>query len=123
MVEISGVWVLNDELNMYGYTFLSQAAENRYTEVNFTCAKKKYSAISWYHCETGTTTVEALSFREKRSAVENEYTYCVYQEGHASITLTGWQDESYKTIDFGATPQSVSKEFYDWFSANAVKQP
>ncbi len=30
--------------------------------------------------------------------------------------------EEYKTIDLGTTSQEVSKEFYEWFTANATKQ-
>lgn len=37
----------------------------------------------------------------------------VYQEG------SGWDLAAYKTIDFGETPQTVSKEFYDYFKENA----
>ena len=34
---------------------------------------------------------------------------------------TGWTDQAYRTITFDGT-QTVSEEFYEWFTANAVKQ-
>lgn len=39
-----------------------------------------------------------------------------------SINYEGNWFVSNRTIDFGSTPQSVSKEFYEWFTANAVQQ-
>lgn len=33
-----------------------------------------------------------------------------------------WQKQGWRTIDFGATPQEVSPEFYAQFTANATKQ-
>ena len=32
-----------------------------------------------------------------------------------------WDDDYSKIIDFGSTPQTVSREFYEWFTANAFK--
>ena len=31
-------------------------------------------------------------------------------------------EEGYKTLDFGSTPQPVSQQFYEWFTANATKK-
>ena len=33
-----------------------------------------------------------------------------------------WFNNEYRTVNFGAVPQEVSKEFYDWFTANATQQ-
>ena len=34
----------------------------------------------------------------------------------------GWVDNNYKSLDFGAAPQEVTKEFYNWLKNNATKQ-
>ena len=36
-------------------------------------------------------------------------------------TSTGWTDEAYRTVNFGTEPLTVTKEFYDWFTANATE--
>ena len=33
-----------------------------------------------------------------------------------------WENTSYRTVNFGLESQEVSKEFYEWFTANAVQQ-
>lgn len=39
-----------------------------------------------------------------------------------NFTDVAWIDEAYLTVDFGTTPQTVTDEFYNWFTANAIKQ-
>ena len=31
-----------------------------------------------------------------------------------------WSNDAYRIVDFGNTPQEVSKEFYEWFTTNAT---
>ena len=42
----------------------------------------------------------------------------VYGDTGSGLTPLGWRDESYRTIAFNGT-QHVTKDFYDWFIANA----
>ena len=42
----------------------------------------------------------------------------VYGDTDSGLTPLGWRDESYRTIAFNGT-QYVTKDFYDWFIANA----
>ena len=42
----------------------------------------------------------------------------VYGDTGSGLTPLGWRDESYRTIAFNGT-QYVTKDFYDWFIANA----
>ncbi|MBR2870486.1 MAG: hypothetical protein IKB98_03835, partial [Clostridia bacterium] len=47
-----------------------------------------------------------------------------YLYANSTITVYAvdrWEDESYRTITFDGE-QTVDKDFYDWFIANAVKQ-
>ena len=39
-----------------------------------------------------------------------------------NFTDIAWIDTAYLTVDFGTTPQTVTDEFYNWFTANATKQ-
>lgn len=43
---------------------------------------------------------------------------------YATGVNAGWEydDPNLRTIDFGTTPQTVTDEFYNWFTANATKQ-
>ena len=44
--------------------------------------------------------------------------------GHdTTFYYNGWYKEEVKTIDFGTEPQTVSVEFYNWFTANATLVP
>jgi hypothetical protein len=33
-----------------------------------------------------------------------------------------WKNQNYRTVDFGTEPQTVEKESYEWFTANATFQ-
>lgn len=45
-----------------------------------------------------------------------EYSYSVYSHS------AGWTNEAFKVIDFDATEQEVSDEFYTWLTANATPE-
>ncbi len=72
-----------------------QSTEFPTTAVNFTSNGIAYTSI-W--CEVGTV---------------------VY--GNTYVYDMGWTNEAYRTITFDGV-QTVSKEFYEWFVANAVQQ-
>lgn len=46
----------------------------------------------------------------------------LYGRSNQAYDFTGWQNEAYKTIDFGSSPQEVSQEFYNYLTANATEQ-
>ena len=49
----------------------------------------------------------------------SDYVYdsTIYPDG-----VVGWMSEEYRIVDFGETPQEVSKEFYEELTANAEKE-
>ena len=96
---LSGTWVFNETVD----------ALRVYPSVDFYCAEKKYYGFGgmdggteiWYH--TGLMGMDSV--------------VVVYLD--KSNSGDGWYDEKYRTITFDGT-QTVSKEFYEWFTANAV---
>ena len=44
-----------------------------------------------------------------------------YVEKYYGLPIT-FMNDNYNILDFGSTPQEVSKEFYEWFTTNATKQ-
>ena len=53
--------------------------------------------------------------------VYNNYTSAIYNPVY-NLASDVWLIQSNRAIDFGSSPQEVSKLFYEWFTANAVKQ-
>ena len=45
----------------------------------------------------------------------------VYGPGNSLEQSAQWSNDAYRIIDFGSEPQNVSKEFYEWFTANATQ--
>ena len=82
----------------------------------------------WYFNETLTTdiiseNVEFTSNGKNFSSIRVETTFgidLIY--GFASIYNgdDGWTSEVFRLIDFGITPQTVSAEFYNWLTQNAI---
>ena len=48
--------------------------------------------------------------------------YGLYYNESRVYSPPTWTNNAYKTVDFGTTPQEVSKTFYEWLTANANKQ-
>lgn len=62
-----------------------------------------------------------VSFSERSAnKIDDAEIVRVIGEGNDDVVETaGFQDSSYKTIQFGQTPQEVSAEFYSWLVRNA----
>lgn len=93
---VSGVWEFNDRLILNGY-------EDFY--VNFTSNGVTYSRI-WFELEQNMLLYDSL----------------VVYNNSSDDRLNGFLSNAYKTVDFGSTPQEVSQEFYEWFTANATRK-
>ena len=102
---LSGVWVFNDVLNIENGVDFEQ-------EIKFTSS----NTIDMYGMR-----IQSLAIK---SPIANyEYLLGYLEWGSYDYKYEdGWINEDNKTIDFGLTPQTVSAEFYNWFTANAVKQ-
>ncbi len=96
--QISGIWKFNNIIN-----FPNEWVEN----VTYTSNNKTYT---------------------KMVSIFPEYTVAQiwYDDDPiiAALPEWSWQEMGvgYQTINFGTTPQTVSEEFYNWFTANATKQ-
>lgn len=92
--ELSGKWVFNETLN-------KGTNPNATVSVNYTIDGNSYRYMDVYdgmiiYSNSGTDAF--MSYNE------------------------GWMDDAYKIVDFGTSSQTVSKAFYEWFTANASKQ-
>ena len=98
-MSVNGVWVFNNTPTLT--TQLSQ-------DINFICNDVQYSEIR----QSGYNSNGSIQFvRTSDSAIVTAY----------NSTSGGWQDNVYKTIDFG-TSQIVSQEFYNFLSNTATTQ-
>ncbi len=116
---LSGVWVFNTKIN---------TTENiDYQKINFTMDGTAYYGI-------GTTyysyTLPSGTFREEVTIVYGTKTTSdgslangiLIAYDNSMTTSAPWSDTTYQKIDFGSTAQTVSEEFYNWFTSNATKQ-
>ena len=95
---IRGKWVFNETIPVG--TVLTQ-------KINFTSNNVRHSEI---HCDVITAGSYTIS--------------CItYDDDHVASGLETciWEDYDYREVDFGNSPQIISKEFYDWFTANAAE--
>lgn len=98
-MSVNGVWVFNDTP-----TLTTQV----YQDVNFICDNIQYNEIR----QSGYNSNGSIQFvRTVDSEIIDVY----------NSTSGGWQDNVYKTINFG-TSQIVSQEFYNFLSNTATTQ-
>ena len=96
---LSGTWVFNKEISVNS---------EFHTDVNFACNNAS-SVAMWCDMYDGYSCIF----------------YGIYDDAGAAtiawVSDRGWVNNAYRTVNFGTTPQEVSKEFYEWFVENAVK--
>ena len=98
---VSGVWVFNENI-IYSQTNICEKVNFVSNGISFDEMQFTYESKDDYN---------TIAYMEERGK-ENCEPY-----------VDGWDGvEAYRTIDFGTTPQEVSKEFYNWLTVNAVKQ-
>ena len=114
-VEISGVWKFAVSVNKWKYTedTLFKSREKRVATVSFTANGQAFSSMSWDYLVQSMSGAVSLRFDETQV-----YGGAVIQ-GTTYADPGSWEDVNYMTIDFGAKPQTVSKDFYNWLAANA----
>lgn len=100
--EISGVWTFGDTVDID--TVMTQDNITVYIHGNM------YIIIET-NIEDGTTHIYAV----KQDSEDTIALYSMTEMGG------GWTDEHFKQWDFGSEPQIVTKEFYDWLTANATQ--
>ena len=90
--KLSGIWVINDALSF--------TSEQFNEKINFTSNGVSYTYFNL---------LDARIYYENSS---NTYVNMIY-DGQMDAAF---KSDVYRTIDFGDSKQSVSKEFYDWFT-------
>lgn len=96
MATVTGAWLLNDTLTFSITTGLeSVVATSDGRQISGIQVVEGSKLYYFFEDTVGSTTV--------------------YDKGH-------WGKESYKSLDFGTTEQTVSDNFYAWLTANAVSQ-
>ena len=94
MATVSGVWKWN--FNNYDTSNFSGSQS-----VTFTSNNNEFNSISW-----------------------NPMDYILqYWSGPVTVfEYGGWENRDYEEMDFGATEQTVSEDFYNFLTANATQQ-
>lgn len=112
LYELSGVWTFNDVINEQFPSENDIEFEVKYTAMRdggvaqeFALMRFCCNAFIYYVIDDGSRYSDGSIRGEEIFAYEN--------------SPYGWTAEYYKDINFGTTPQAVSKEFYEWFTANA----
>lgn len=95
---VSGVWVFNDTISYSGNN----------QEVNFTSAGDNFTSMVY--------TVDHLQYGR-----ESGYIYA-YKFSNIDTGEGVWVYSYRKTVDFGSTPQEVSREYAEWLPINAKRK-
>lgn len=110
---VYGVWQFNETL-IFPHLTEEEHRWDLNEEITFQSNGKLYGRwldiFAWWYDDTVTCFVLSYSMLSS-SRPDNAY--------ESYETPAGWTDENFRTVDFGAYPQSVSKEFYLWFIQNA----
>ena len=107
--ELSGKWCMNEELNIHDYYKDDTHLNGAFIEnIKFTVNGRECTAFdgSW-HGDADWRTTDLMFYG--------------IDDVEPTVYMNGWQDETYRYIDFGSESKYVSKEFYEWFTANATK--
>ncbi len=119
LYELSGKWVFND---------IAVATKMLpYEKITFTSNATTYYGIgvtyTLYTLPSGSVREELSFIYGTKSTSDGSIANGMVIVYDNSMNATApWNNNAYKIVDFGSTPQTVSGEFYNWFTANATKQ-
>ena len=110
MATVSGVWVWNSYPSFGNPS--SSSGWHVEQNVNFTCNGSNFSEMTFY----GESLMGArnINIKYDESAVYN------YAEDRTGEMSGGWTNETYRTVDFGSTPQTVSDDFFEYLENYAT---
>lgn len=110
MATVSGVWVWNSYPSFGNPS--SSSGWHVEQNVNFTCNGSNFSEMTFY----GESLMGArnININYDESAVYN------YAEDRTGEMSGGWTNETYRTVDFGSTPQTVSDDFFEYLENYAT---
>lgn len=111
MAKIKGVWVFNEK-------FADGEFDLTATGISFTSYNMEFEGI---HPSGGLSSngeyKSVMHYKRKGVAYWDVIAQSSYH-GYAN----GWQNDAFRTVDFGETEQTVSDDFYAWFIVNATQQ-
>ncbi len=115
--EVSGTWVFKEgepTRPIFSYTVNIAGATINCEMVNFTVkgVDETFNALGTYTGKTGSVSLAYYTDIPKNNSRWTGYDY----------KTQSWYNDERRTIDFGTTKQTVSKEFYIWLTENATKQ-
>ena len=126
---LSGTWLFNNQLNVRDADYTQGVAYT--TDINFKINNVPYTQmyLQYNHNQWDEDENQILEDRHSLYAVANTHNELYYDVEYTETIYSGkytdgfgWSNATYKVINFGSTPQTVTDEFYSWFTANAVKQ-
>ena len=100
MATVKGVWVFNETL-----------AKPSTNEIYEYCIFLSNGSVTYYAIDARFLANGGLYYDRT-----SDYSKDI------KVYNNGWVGEAYRTVDFGETDITVSDEFYEWFSANAVSE-
>lgn len=104
--KLSGTWIFNDK------PICSSLSESYEQDCSFTS--------NGYACTGFSVTAGSYNTNQNTTCYATLYYYGMPDDDAFDILeWGGWTSEEYRTIIFDGE-QTVSKEFYDWFTANAT---
>ena len=118
---LRGVWIFNETLSQpIDESPTYDGAVYMSAKVPFVSDSTNHVYMALYGDADDPVVCSYLSFAENWSLGGKKDVYHFYSENNDKAL--GWQDEAYRTVDFGTEPQEVSAEFYAWFTENATPE-
>lgn len=118
--ELSGKWVFNAEI------LRGTSRPKLIQEINFESNGQQFTKIEVFNdtwtLPSGVSGNEGFAYYYTSSGSVHVFSSSLPLGDNKAAEDAYWAATAYRTVDFGTTPQSVSEEFYNWFTANAIKQ-
>ena len=117
---LSGKWVFNAEI------LRGTSRPKLIQEINFESNGQQFTKIEVFNdtwtLPSGNSGNEGFVYYYTSSGSVHVFSSSVPLGNDKGAADVYWKATAYRTVDFGTTPQSVSEEFYNWFTANATEQ-
>lgn len=116
MATLSGIWTFNESVKMTGWANLADATKEY---VNYTAYQNADNLLYNYIGFNLQHYREYDNLQFLKTSITADMMYVWAKPSSATYGL-GWIYDKSRIIDFGEVEQTVSDEFYTWFTANAT---
>lgn len=110
---VKGTWQFNETP--------TELAEGKYI-VSFRSCDKDYDFINCEYRSGSFGSLLCIEYCQGETDAFTSFLAYAYGSDPLAAPVEYWQDEAYRTVDFGNTEQKVSAVFYTWLVANATLQ-